>query len=175
MKSLDAIKQLSEITAYQWGMFTSAQADRVGVPRYSLSRLESFGQIERLQHGVYRIVAAPPDEYEELRALWLKFRPKLFAYERIASPEEDFIVVGQTAAILHGMADYRMDRFEFAHNGRRQTRVSHVILRNRAIDSSAIIIKSGLPATNSQTTYQDLVRQREDMSSVRLDEAGDWL
>jgi len=166
MKALEAIKILAEITAYQWGMFTSAQAERVGVPRYTLTRLEHHGQIERLLHGVYKIAAVPSDEYEELRAIWLKFLPALYAYERIEQLATDFIVAGQTAAILHEMADYRMDRFEFIHDGRKQTRQLQIKVRRRSFSPSDVIVIAGLPVTSRTVTYHDLLNAHEDMSSV---------
>ena len=167
MKAFDAINRLAEITAYQWGMFTSAQAKRAGIARYTLVRLENHGQIERLLHGVYRIAAVPTDEYEELRAIWLKFLPDLYAYERMEQLATDFVVAGQTAAILHEMADYRMDRFEFIHDGRKQTRQAQAKVRNRSFDTSDVMVVTGLPVTSREVTYRDLIDAHEDVSSVR--------
>ena len=169
MKALETLKLLSEITAYQWGMFTTAQAERLGISRDVLARLTRYGQTERLLQGVYRVTVDPTDVYEELRAVWLKFIPQLYAYERIKHVENDFVVSGKTAAVLHGMADYRLDRFEFTHKGRHQTRLSQVDVRNRSIDPAEVVIVEGLPVKNQLVTYRDLMQADEDMSSVRCE------
>ena len=43
MKSKDALRMLAEVTAYQWGMVTSAQASMHGITRLDLSRLAADG------------------------------------------------------------------------------------------------------------------------------------
>ena len=52
VRSKDALRALAEVTAYQWGMVTSAQASMHGITRLDLSRLAADGFLERLVHGV---------------------------------------------------------------------------------------------------------------------------
>ena len=76
MKSTEALRVLAELTSYQWGMVTSAQASMRGVTRLDLSRLADSGHTIRLAHGVYMDAGAPGDQYDDLRAAWLSTEPK---------------------------------------------------------------------------------------------------
>lgn len=51
MDALEALRELSQITAAQWGLVTTAQAGRRGVSRLYLSRLADAGYLERLAMG----------------------------------------------------------------------------------------------------------------------------
>ena len=75
MNSLEAIKKLNDVSAYQRGMFTSAQARRLGVERYTLARLEKGGSVERVARGVYRMGGAPSVREEDVYAAWLSLVP----------------------------------------------------------------------------------------------------
>ncbi|GAB7305223.1 hypothetical protein MAFF212519_31410 [Clavibacter michiganensis] len=66
MKSLDALPLLAELTAGQWGMVTTAQAEAVGVSRLQLSRLAQRGLLERMAHGVYRDAGSAPGEWDPI-------------------------------------------------------------------------------------------------------------
>lgn len=65
------IAELGELAAERWGMFTTAQAARVGVSRKTLSGLTSSGAIHRVAQGVYRMAGAPEPEHEFIYAPWL--------------------------------------------------------------------------------------------------------
>jgi predicted transcriptional regulator of viral defense system len=168
MSILSSLKRISEITAYQWGMFTTAQAELQDVSRNDISRLAAHGYAERLVHGVYRITSVPSDEFEELKAIWLSFIPAKLAYERMKSLHDDYIVSGVTAASLHQMADYRSDQYVFTHPGRKQSRNRIIRFMNRSIDELAVVIVNGLPVTSKEQTYKDLIAANEDISSVTM-------
>lgn len=68
MSTTEVAQALAEITAYQWGMVTTAQARKVGVSRLDLSRLAERGLLERVAHGVYRNAAVPTHELDDIRA-----------------------------------------------------------------------------------------------------------
>ena len=57
-------------------MFTTAQAEALGVDRMKLSRLASHGQIERIAHGVYRAASAQTVRKEDIYATWLALNPE---------------------------------------------------------------------------------------------------
>ena len=59
-------------------MFTSAQADAFGVPRYALSYAAKASRIESPFQGAYRIAASPDDGYAELAALWMLTKPTVW-------------------------------------------------------------------------------------------------
>ncbi|WP_375430755.1 type IV toxin-antitoxin system AbiEi family antitoxin domain-containing protein [uncultured Friedmanniella sp.] len=54
-----ALRLLAEITAYQWGMVTTAQASTLDITRVDLSRLVDGGHLKRLAHGVYMHSGTP--------------------------------------------------------------------------------------------------------------------
>ncbi|MEI2699982.1 MAG: type IV toxin-antitoxin system AbiEi family antitoxin domain-containing protein [Microthrixaceae bacterium] len=114
MKALEATRLLEELSASQWGMVTTAQAAAHGVPRLDLSRLCQSGHLERLAHGVYRNAGAPSEEFESLRATWLAADPSHTAEQRLRDLSGGVVVMGASAASLHGVGDLPADRHEFS-------------------------------------------------------------
>lgn len=166
MKARDALLTLAELSASQWGMFTTAQAATRDVSRLTLARLADAGQLERLAHGVYRDAGSPGDELDDLRALWLSVDPARLAEERITTDEHAVIVSGATAAWLHGVGDLRPEPYEFTTSRRRQSHRDELRYRVRKLDGSRITIIHGLPVTDLEQTIVDLVEARTDLSLV---------
>ncbi|MGJ6127288.1 type IV toxin-antitoxin system AbiEi family antitoxin domain-containing protein [Mycolicibacterium sp. Y3] len=84
MGSREVEAALAEHAQTQWGMFTAAQATRLGLSR---KRLAWLTQAHRVAHtrvrGVYRFAGAPTDtRRNDLRATWLALRAEHFAVER---------------------------------------------------------------------------------------------
>ena len=80
---------LAEVTAYQWGMVTSAQASMHGITRLDLSRLAADGQLERVAHGVYKDAGAPGGPHDDLKAAWLSTDAKTMGEARIKGGAND--------------------------------------------------------------------------------------
>ncbi|WP_271986228.1 type IV toxin-antitoxin system AbiEi family antitoxin domain-containing protein [Pseudoclavibacter terrae] len=99
MSSISAVGALADVSAAQWGLLTTAQANDVGVSRVQLTRLARQGLIERLTQGVYRDAHIPENELDGLRAAWLSTEPGLLAEQRLANPSA--IVSGRTTAYVH--------------------------------------------------------------------------
>ncbi|WP_262925516.1 type IV toxin-antitoxin system AbiEi family antitoxin domain-containing protein [Kocuria atrinae] len=95
---------MQEVSADQWGLFTTAQAKQQGIIGTELSRAAQAGQIEPITHGVYRLAGVPSDEFDGIRAAWLSTDPKRPAYERL-NDEDPVVVSGSSAAWLHGIGD----------------------------------------------------------------------
>jgi len=166
MKSREAMRLLEELSASQWGMVTTAQAAAHGVPRLDLSRLCQSGHLERLAHGVYRDAGAPSEEFESLRAAWLASDPSHIAEQRLRDLAGGVVVVGGSAASLHGAGDLPADRHEFSAPVRRQAQRSGVSYRRRQLEPSDVTIAHGLPVTTIERTIADLVEDRTDLSLV---------
>lgn len=166
MKAANALLALAELSASQWGMFTTAQAVAHGVSRLAVARLADAGQLDRLAHGVYRDAGSPGDEFEDLRAAWLSIDPSRLAEERINDDDHPIVVSGTTAAWLHSAGDLRPEPFEFTTTRRRQTQRRELRYRVRKLDSSRITIRHGLPVTDLEQTIADLVEARTDLSLV---------
>ncbi len=166
MKALEATRLLEELSASQWGMVTTAQAAAHGVPRLDLSRLCQSGHLERLAHGVYRNAGAPSEEFESLRATWLAADPSHTAEQRLRDLSGGVVVMGASAASLHGVGDLPADRHEFSAPVRRQTQRSGVTYRRRELEPTDVTIAHGLPVTTLERTIADLVEDRTDLSLV---------
>ena len=164
MKSRDAMRLLEELSTSQWGMVTTAQAAAHGVPRLDLSRLCQSGHLERLAHGVYRDAGAPSEEFESLRAVWLAADPSHTAEQRLRDLSGGVVVMGASAASLHGAGDLPADRHEFSAPVRRQTQRREVSYRRRQLEPTDVTIAHGLPVTTIERTIADLVEDRTDLS-----------
>ncbi|MCW2289123.1 putative transcriptional regulator of viral defense system [Leucobacter luti] len=166
MKSGEALRELADVTASQWGMVTAAQAGELGVTRLALSRLTDSGHLERLAHGVYRDAGAPSDQFEDLRAAWLSTEPKLRAEERLRDLADGVVVSSSSAAMLHGIGDLWANRNEFVTSKRRQTQRVEIRYRQRHLDDRDVILVEGLPAMTLERTLADLLDDVGDMSLV---------
>lgn len=166
MKSSDALRVLAELSASQWGMVTTAQASEHGVQRLDLSRLARAGHLERLTHGVYHDAGAPSDEYQSLRAAWLAADPSRPAEARLRDLTGGIVVMGESAASLHGVGDLPAGRHELSSPTRRQTQRPDVSFRQRQLEPADVTIAHGMPVTTIERTIADLVEARTDLSLV---------
>ena len=160
------MRLLEELSASQWGMVTTAQAVAHGVPRLDLSRLCQSGHLERLAHGVYRDAGAPSEEFESLRAAWLAADPSHTAEQRLRDLSGGVVVMGASAASLHGVGDLPADRHEFSAPVRRQTQRREVSYRRRSLEPTDVTLAHALPVTTIERTIADLVEDRTDLSLV---------
>ena len=147
-------------------MATTAQASAHGVTRLELSRLTQRALLDRVAHGVYRDAGAPADEFEGIRAAWLAAEPERTAEERLRDLENGVVVMGASAAALHGAGDLPADRHELSTPVRRQTQRSDVGYRHRQLEPGDVTIAQGLPVTTIERTIADLVEARTDLSLV---------
>lgn len=166
MKSKDALRLLAEVTPYQWGMVTSAQASMHGITRLDLSRLAADGQLERLAHGVYKDAGAPAGPYDDLKAAWLSTDPKTMGEARIKDLANGVVVAGESAADLHSIGDFRALRHEFVSPARRQTQRSGIRYRQRTLDPRDVTLVDGLPVMTMERTIADLIEEVGDLSLV---------
>lgn len=166
MRSKDALRALAEITAYQWGMVTSAQANTLGVTRLDLSRLAADGLLERVAHGVYKATATPSHSLDPLRAAWLSTAPKRLAHERRATDSDAVVFAGASAARIHEIGDLWDERFDFLSPVRRQSQRNEIRYRKRPLDSRDVTSVDGLPVLSVAATIADLVEVVGDLSLV---------
>ncbi len=166
IKSKDALRVLAEVTAYQWGMVTSAQASMHGITRLDLSRLTEAGHLKRLAHGVYMDAGAPSDPFDDLRAAWLSTEPKIMGEARLKDRANGVVVAGASAARLHDMGDLWSGRHEFVSPNRRQTQRAEIRYRQRFLDPQDVTLVEGLPAMTMERTISDLVEEVGDLSLV---------
>ena len=166
MKARNALLELAEISASQWGMVTSAQAATRGVTRLDLSRLAEAGDLVRLAHGVYKDAGAPSGAHRDVRAAWLSSDPARLASDRLGDGHRGVVVSGQTAAWLHDIGNLRSNRTELTTPVRRQTQRADLHYRRRNLPEEHVTIRDGLPVTTPERTIADLVEDRTDLSIV---------
>lgn len=166
MKSTEALRILADVTAYQWGMVTSAQASRHEITRLDLSRLAEAGHLERLAHGVYKDAGGPAGRFDDLHAAWLSTDPKTRGEMRIKNSANGVVVAGESAADLHGIGDFRALRHDFVSPTRRQSQRKEIRYRQRALDPRDVMLVEGLPVMTMERTIADLVDDNQDLSLV---------
>lgn len=165
MNSLEAIKALNDVSAYQRGMFTSAQAKRLGVERYILARLEKGGSIERLARGVYRMGGAPAVREEDVYATWLSLVPNREPGVSL-SIERTPVAMGATSAWLQELGEIGPKPLEFCCGERKQTQREGLVVRKRLLNAADVAYVAGMPVTSPAQTVLDLIDGGEDLSLV---------
>ncbi len=149
------------------GVFTTAQAERSGIPRDALHDAVVSGRLDRVLRGAYRLVGSGASPLDELIAVWKLTAPSRFTYERMRPSEWDGIAVGgTTAAYIHGMGDFHLSPFRLYVPSRITTRRRAVEFVERRIARDEVVFSKGVPVTRPERTLQDLVTDREDLSLV---------
>lgn len=150
----------------QWGLFTAARAQQLGVSRKQLNRMTNDGRIEQLCHGTYRFSVGDETPSAAIKAAWLSVFPQKPAWERASKETLDAIVAGRTATVLHDAGDFYASPYTFiVGNGKRTIREDLRFLPWE-IDRQDVVFIDDLPTTSVERTIADLIRLREDMSLV---------
>lgn len=164
MKYRDHVSSIAELAESE-GVFTTAQATRLGIPRDALHDAFESGRLERIVHGAYRLVGSSSRETDELVALWKLTAPKLFTHERIA--EWDGICVGGTsAAYLNGIGDLHLSPYRIYSRKRINSRNPSARFSKRDVARRDVSFEQGVPITKPERTVLDLVVDREEPSNV---------
>lgn len=145
-------------------MFTTAQAEAAGVARKQLVRMTASGAIERLAQGVYRMAGAPPHPHESIYATWLALGGA--AGTRTEPGVAPLVAGGITAAVVHEIGDFFLNRLDFIVGSRKTTRLPDVRLRIRRLAPDEVIPVNGLPTLTVERTIVDLVELGTDTSLV---------
>lgn len=158
------VAAVSQLAAGQWGLLTTAQAEREGITRLQLARLATAGVLERVDRGVYATTAAPI-EHRSLRAAWLALDPTRTAEERLADPIAAGVASHTSAAGLHRLGDLLDDEPELTLPHRKQSRRG-MRLHRGALAERDVTLVGGLPTTTVERTVADLLRDRHDPEHV---------
>lgn len=166
MKETTAISHLEEESSSQWGMFTTAQAKRVGVSRQHITQLLKRGQVERASSGVYRFTSTPSTSSDDIKAAWLSTNPQRFAHERIAQKNYDAVITGSTAACLYEVGDLYASPYTFGVQIRRQSQRPDIRYIKSSWKDTDVTLVDGLPTARPEKTVADLIRSHEDASLI---------
>lgn len=158
-----SIAQLSESE----GIFTTAQAERTGIPRDALHDAVKAGRLERIMRGAYRMVGAGSTYVDELVAVWKLTNPAKFTYERVKTSTWDGVVVGgSTAASLLEVGDFHLSRYRLYSPKRINSRNRAVNFGRRNVSRSQVAFVKGIPVTRLERTIFDLMLDNEDFSLI---------
>lgn len=152
---LNVVAQLGDVPAAQRGYFTRAQASEVGIEDFELTRSVSYGFIERVGHGVYRVVGAGQDPHADLRVAWLRLDPSTPPQRRLLKPQ--IWVSHESAAALHGFGVFLADTPTFIARARLQPGSGvKVARRSKGLPRSQWIVRDGFAVTSVERTAADL-------------------
>src|SRR5664279_5069376 len=155
MNQQDAVEVLASLAEGQWCMFSTAQAEILGVPRTDVARLVRRQLARRLRHGVHMMPGVPTSPFEDIRAEWLATDPARTAGERRDDPEP-VIVSDESAALIHGMGDLPPGGVHLTSARRLQSRQQWVTIHRRHITDREYDWVEGLPVTTPRRTLEDL-------------------
>lgn len=166
MTRRDNIALISELSASE-RVFTTAQAERLGVPRDALAKACASGRLVRIAHGAYRMAGVPQTELDELIALWKLTKPALFFHERASLDLWDGITAsGHTAASVLGIGDFYLSPYRLASPYRMRSNALSATFAMRRVEREDVSFSEGLPVTRPERTLVDLVLDDEDPSLV---------
>lgn len=173
MKHSSHIEKIAELSESE-GVFTTAQAARMGIPRDALHDAVESGRLERVVRGAYRMVGSGSSFADELAAIWKLTAPAKFTHERVRVADWDGIAVGgSTASALLGIGDLQLSPYRLYAPRRINTRNPSASFARREVARGEVTFESGLPVTRPERTVFDLVADDEDLSLVAdtLDDA----
>lgn len=158
------IDKIARVAEDQWGLITRRQAEAVGIPQTTMDRLTANGNVlERVAHGVYRLVGAPIPDHLALRAAWLQLAPENPAWERTI---DQGVVSHRSAAALYGLGHLPADTHEFTVPRRKRSRRPDVRLHVRKLQGRERIDLRGLPVTRPSRIAADLLADDEEPDAV---------
>jgi predicted transcriptional regulator of viral defense system len=141
-----AITRIYETAADQNGYVTAAQARTAGVTRQALNNMTARGTLDRVSHGVYRVVhfpTSPMDPYMEA-SLW--------------PGTVRGVISRETALSIYGMSDVNPARIHVTVP--RSWRVRRAVPKRLEVhrldlDANDVNIYEGVPLTTPERTIRD--------------------
>lgn len=160
MKRAEVLETLELLASDQWGIITTAQAQREGISRLHLSRLADQGVIRRARRGVYLLPSHAESSSSDIQAAWLSLEPQLFADERWEA-DNPCVVSHQSAAEIHGIGRLIPSKHTFSTAGKKRAVQDHVeILAERSLEPDDVVSVGGLPVTSIERTVADLAESQ---------------
>ncbi len=166
MKRCNYSSALNELSASE-GVFTTAQAARLGIPRNVLSKACESGKLVRVLHGAYRMAGTPSSQFDDLAAAWKLTAASKMSYERMPASAWDGIAVsGSTAASILGIGDFYASPYRILAPKRINSRNPDIRFGVRRINRDDVSYELGIPVTRLERTLLDLVIDEEEPSLV---------
>lgn len=164
MNYISHIDSINELSASE-GVFTTAQAMRMGIPRDALSHACKAKRLERIAHGAYKLAGMPNSNTDELMAIWKLTDPAKFSWER--QRKWDGIAIGGTAAAtLQNMGDFYLSPYRIYSPKRINSRSRAASFGTRSMSEKDVEWINGMPVTKPERTLVDLCLDHEDPSLI---------
>lgn len=158
---------IEELSASE-GVFTTAQAERLGIPRNAIAKACEAGRLVRVAHGAYRMAGVPASQLDDLAALWKLTDPAKMTHERMQAGEWDGVTVaGSTAASILGIGDFYLSPYRILAPRRINSRNAEARFGIRGVPRDDVSFIEGIPVTGAERTLVDLVLDGEEPSLVQ--------
>ena len=160
VKQIEVLEILESAASDQWGIITTAQAQREGITRLQLGRLADKGVLTRVQRGIYLLPSSQYGLLADIRIAWVSLDAGQFPDERWEG-EDAVIVSHESAALIHQLGDLIPKKMIFSSTARKQTSQDGIyIYNNRDISSRDISNVDGLPVASVELTVADLAKKK---------------
>lgn len=164
MDLLDALTALSGITAEQWGLLTTEQADHVGVDSHTLDTLARSGLLEATEAHVFRLSGAPLPPHLDIKVAWLQMNPDTPAWQRLDGTSG--AISHSSACRLHGLGDLPIGTVEVFGDASRPAGPGVRVHLGLGPTPAQITVIDGLPVTTAARTVVDLLHAGQDGGHV---------
>jgi predicted transcriptional regulator of viral defense system len=142
--------QLAERAAETFGYLTGEDARALGVPMGTLNALARRGQLERVDHGIYRVPLIPPSRLDQymLATLW---------------PDRRGRISHESALDLYGVSDVNPDKIHvtvpLGYRTHREVPALYVLHREdlQPADASSF---EGVPVVTAAKAIRQVHKQR---------------
>jgi len=148
-------KSLYKIAEDQGGYFSIAQANSIGIQRNQIYRAVDQGTIERVYHGVYRLVLFPANQFEEI-------------YAAVVSMGNKAVVGYETALYVYGLSDIIPADIHLIMPRSSSRRRKHVKMHTTKLDDEDITSYDGLRITTVARTIVDVFFAHAEKDQVHL-------
>ena len=148
-------KALYKIAEDQGGYFSIAQANSIGIRRNQIYRAVNQGTIERVYHGVYRLVLYPANQFEEI-------------YAAVISIGDNAVVGYETAMYVYGLSDIIPANIHLIMPRSSSRRRKHVKMHTTKLDDEDITLYDGFRITTVARTIVDVFSAHADKDQVHL-------
>ena len=155
--STQELRALKDVSTSQWGIVTTALAEKVGVSRLALSRMADRGELQRISHGIYRLTDTPVEDNDSLIVTWISTDPTVPAVNRREEPK--IIVGGMTAAYLWGCASVLEQPYQFYSKVRKQTQHKELVYHQKNFSADDVRLIDGMPVARVEFVIADLIHR----------------
>ncbi|TSB32006.1 hypothetical protein [Streptomyces benahoarensis] len=155
MDYVDALVKLSRVTAEQWGLVTTEQAEQAGVGAACFGGLVQSGVLVEAGAYVFQLAGAPLPPHLDIKVAWLRLEPGKPAWRRKAG--NSGVISHSSACLLHGLGDLPVGTVEMSAGARGTVEAGVRVHNEPRPDPAQITVVDGLPVTTVGRTITDLL------------------